>query len=252
MFVNSRVRITLTRTMPLFLAAGFLVVKSAESSIIPPQDLEANEPYHLVFITSIHTTTRSRDVNYYNDFVTSLANAAGIASLARIVGSTRGGVSAYDNTSSIFADHSSVPIYNPLGERVADSFTDLWDGSLYNAIKADELGNDLGNRGVATGTSWNGSTSWNPLGPKLPSYGVETGRAGATSGAWLSTAGLSPSKTSVPVYGITAELRTAAVPLPGSVFLLLPGLVGIVLFWKRVIGKDSGRGVRALSPRLQI
>jgi hypothetical protein len=121
-------------------------------------------------------------------------------------------VSAYENTAALFANHSSVPIYNTLGERVADSFSDLWDGSLHNAVKADELGNDLGNRGVATGTSWDGSASWNPLGPKLGSYGVETGRAGETSAAWLETSGLTPSRYSVPVYGITQELRTPPDP----------------------------------------
>jgi hypothetical protein len=193
-------------------AALLLLFESAECSVIPPQDLGPNEPYHLVFISSALTTTRSHDIDYYNGFVTSVAISAGIASSARIIGSTRGGVSAYENTAALFANHSSVPIYNTLGERVADSFSDLWDGSLHNAVKADELGNDLGNRGVATGTSWDGSASWNPLGPKLGSYGVETGRAGETSAAWLETSGLTPSRYSVPVYGITQELRTPPDP----------------------------------------
>jgi hypothetical protein len=65
-------------------------------------------------------------------------------------------VDARDNTSTNpSTDGTGVPIYNLNGERIADDYADLWDGSLDIRIRYDQTGSAVVNPAAA----WTGSAT---------------------------------------------------------------------------------------------
>ena len=141
---------------------GLLIYSAAVPSslhadvVTVPTDLSPGDPYRLVFVTSGTRDTTSLGIADYNAFVTDQANQN--ADLARLgaswfaIASTvtpdyTSTVDARDNTSTTpGTDVAGIPIYlvNSGSNRLADSYADLWDGSLDNFLSIDQDGNDLG------------------------------------------------------------------------------------------------------------
>lgn len=134
---------------------------AAQAAYTAPLDLNPGDPFRLIFITSNTTTGMSADIATYDAFVTLTAgnNPLLPTSTWRALGSTPS-VNAADHVACIGAC-ANAPIYNVLGQRVANSlaallssgpagcyFCDTTVGSMQ-----DEIGNDNWN------FVWSGSTN---------------------------------------------------------------------------------------------
>ena len=105
------------------------------TSDLIPTDL-AGDRFRLIFVTYQGHPATSTDIENYNTYVQSQANAsnalAGIkthSSSFRVLGSTEA-VDARDNTGTTHTDDQpGVPIYWLNGSKVADDYADLYDGT---------------------------------------------------------------------------------------------------------------------------
>lgn len=81
-------------------------------------------------------------------------------------------------------------VYNTQGERIAQSFTDLFDGQIDNSIKYDEFGNrPRRRRGVWTGSAFDGSSAEKSCGYWTSASVHDRGRVGKSTrskSGWLS------------------------------------------------------------------
>ncbi|MDJ0732426.1 MAG: PEP-CTERM sorting domain-containing protein [Crocosphaera sp.] len=134
--------------MPRFLVNSFsfaatattmLVAGAAQALTVVPTDLNPGDEYRLVFVTDGTRDATSSDISVYNDFVTNDVTgsqlemdlmAEGLNPDWFAIGSTAT-VDAIDNTSTT---GTGVPVYLITGERVADDYVDLWDGSISRNI----------------------------------------------------------------------------------------------------------------------
>ena len=121
---------------------------------IPNDDFIEGRSFRLLFVTSTTRDGTSSDIADYNAFVQGRAAANGhLADLSgefRALASTTEGVDARDNTATVGA---GVPVYWLGGEKVADDYADLYDGSWDSGNAKTETG------GGATGDVWTGTNS---------------------------------------------------------------------------------------------
>ena len=104
------------------------------ASYVLPSGLSPGDQYRLVFVTSGARDASSANIEDYNDFVKSYGDQAVVSNWKAIVSTAT--VDARDNTSSNpTTDGVGVPIYNLMGELVADDYSDLWGGELKLPIK---------------------------------------------------------------------------------------------------------------------
>ncbi len=100
-----------------------------------PVDLAPGDQYRLMFTTSTTRDATSTNIEDYNSFVQSVADAApevGSWGLTwRVVASTKD-VDAIDNTATDFETDAGVPIYRIDGVRLADGNIGLWNPSGNN------------------------------------------------------------------------------------------------------------------------
>jgi hypothetical protein len=103
--------------------------------------LNPGDKYRVLFVTSTTTGGQLSDINTYNSFVQNAAAAGSVTSSLgltwRALASTRS-VDAQTNSSVLSTDASTVRFFNTLGQLVAFSGADLWDGSLAAPIIATE------------------------------------------------------------------------------------------------------------------
>ena len=133
----------------------------AATSHLIPTDL-AGDRFRLIFVTYQGHPATSTDIENYNTYVQSQANAsnalAGIkthSSSFRVLGSTEA-VDARDNTGTTHTDDQpGVPIYWLNGSKVADDYADLYDGTW------DDEANPTRRDGntVSPGQVWTGSNN---------------------------------------------------------------------------------------------
>lgn len=191
----------------LTLALAILVSARVEAAVTTiPTGLNPGDTYRLMFVTSTRIQASSTDIAYYNSFVQTSANAADIG-----IGSTIFGTDvswfAFASTEStnVLANIGTIngPIYTVGDALVANSQSDLFDGSISNGIAIDENGTLVTSKpNVWTGTKPDGTTALNQwLGG--PSSGI--GLAGHLSSLWLFERGLNPSSTAT-VYGISEPM----------------------------------------------
>ena len=103
---------------------------------LTPSGLNTGNKFRLLFITHTGHSPTSTDIDDYNDYVQSQANAGSAhsaikpyASGFRVVGSTADD-NAIDNTSTTWnINNKGVPIYWLNGSKVADDYEDFYDGS---------------------------------------------------------------------------------------------------------------------------
>ncbi len=199
-----------------------------------PTGLSPGETYHLAFVTSGLATSTSPDIEWYDNFVQSAANTAGIG-----VGSSIGDIewSVIGSTSTVNArDHVSVsgPVYLLDGiTKIADNSADLWDGTLDSdsGISLDE--NGAFQSWIAfTGSLSNGMK--NPftnrvLGFNSSSYGL----VGDSGPYWLHRSGYGGyAGWTGHFYGISEQLTASApsepIPEPSTLVLFGIGMLGIL------------------------
>ena len=143
-----------------------VVFQTDQDSVVPghwalkPSGLSSGDQFRLLFVTHTGRAPTSADIDDYNDYVQSQANAGHTAirpysSGFRVVGSTADD-DARDNTSTRYtSSDKGVPIYWLNGNKVADDYEDFYDGTW------DDEANRK-NRGGGASTSrwvWTGSDS---------------------------------------------------------------------------------------------
>lgn len=146
----------------LFFFFATLVIPPLTTLAAPttvPAGLNPGEQYRLVFATSTTTTATSSDINYYNNFVTSVADSVpqlgALGTTWTAIASTAT-VAAKDNTSTNPATSNGYPIYNLGGFLIASNNAALWSGSLASPIFYGETG-EVNVVVVFTGSLPNGS-----------------------------------------------------------------------------------------------
>ena len=216
---------------PLFTLFVLVSFGQLQASIITtPTDLNVGDQYRLVFVTSGTMTAESGDIADYNAFVDGFGDIA-IASDWKAIASTEGGVDAHDNIGTAGGD--GVSIYNLAGERVANNYSDFWDGSIQTAIKYDESGAAVGGAdAIWTGSTTAGETAYG-LGTDVI-YGSTYGAANGSSDIWID---YETTQTDDPgrLYGMSDIFTVPSsdpIPEPASVISwTLLGIVGCVGTW---------------------
>ena len=202
------------------------------ASYVLPSGLSPGDQYRLVFVTSGARDASSANIEDYNDFVKSYGDQAVVSNWKAIVSTAT--VDARDNTSSNpTTDGVGVPIYNLMGELVADDYSDLWGGELKLPIKYNEEGTELFSW-VWTGTSSDGTALSDGVGSPstTSSRGSSLGDA-----AWSLKNNNNPLSVLDSFYGMSTvqTVEPEAVPEPASVITwTLLGIVGYIgTLWNR-------------------
>ena len=113
---------------------------------LTPTGLVGGDKFRLLFITFTGYSSANTDIEGYNTYVQSQANAANAHtdikaynSHFRVLGSTAD-VDARDNTRTNPNDYTSVPIYWMGGAKVADNYGDFYDGSWDSEMSSGRAG----------------------------------------------------------------------------------------------------------------
>ena len=148
---------------------------------LKPTDIDRNEKFRLLFVTSGKHDAEKTDINVYNTFVQNQVRNGGhsafeqlgtpnldvLAGKFRVLGSTET-VSARSNTGT--TGSGGVPIYWVGGEKVADDYRDFWDGSWDSRESRNQGGDEIdtsitGNQYAFTGSTLAGEIhTSSPLG----------------------------------------------------------------------------------------
>lgn len=207
--------------------SGLLLVGVSHADIFLPAGLSPGDTYRIAFVSSVIRDAQSPNVNDYNSFVNSAANASGtltepLNTTWTAIASTAT-VDARDNTGTNPNVLTGVPIYLVDGTtQIAANNADLWDGTLISPLALDEFGNLLVSAFVWTGTS--------PSGVAEVYLGQASGRLGNTdfnNSFWVTYATTGSENASY-FYGISAELTARVVPEPGTVVCLGLGALGLL------------------------
>lgn len=209
-------RASLFAALTLILAACVDDI-SAATILSTPGGLTPGEQFRFVFVTSGTTNATSTSISTYDTFVTSAATAAdlqydGSPISWQVIGSTSG-VTAISRL-----PNSSPAIYRLDGTKVADSGTDLWDGSLDAAINITELFAAPASANTWTGTQFTGGASGASLGAS-PNVGY--GLSSSTSTTWVnfSTANASSGFHLYAASEVLTVPYATPVPEPGTLTL---------------------------------
>jgi hypothetical protein len=211
-------------------ALFFIGAVSLAAPITVPTDLNPGDPYVLAFVSSTVRDATSSNIGDYNDFVQGLAETAGIGQAQELTWKAIASTATVDARDNV-GNFGNVPVYLLDGTTViADSFSDLWDGSLDASLDIDEKGMVSGFRDVWTGSEADGtgySDRW------LGSLVSQRGRNDLflSNGWWISAGFSSSSAVSYGLYGLSAPLTVpTAIPEPSTLILLLAGLLGVSFF----------------------
>ena len=164
------------------------------ASPLIPGEIGVGDKFRLIFVTSTKRTADSTSINDYNTFVQTVAdnndafkssdvNSNTIANI-QAVGSTatddaRDNTGMWNSGTSVWHDaDDNVPIYWVNGDKVADSYSDFYDGS-WKLLRQNAPRNESGERmpsgrvTVWTGSNDNGTKhSTNPLGASHVLWGA--------------------------------------------------------------------------------
>jgi hypothetical protein len=233
---KKEVAIMVKRNLRMLAFASYFIAACVSGAIvIPPPGLNPGDQYRLVFVTSGTRDATSTNIADYNAFVN--AQAAGVVSAGfptsgwTAIASTES-VDARTNTGT--ASGGGVPIYRVDGVRVADDYTDLWNGgNLLADLSVTQQGNFLPGPPcssgpfslclVWTGTSQIGDASV-PLGGNTGSpLGSGTGEMfqefvpppDPQFGTWISVYFDSRSRL-YPLYAMSDVLTVGSAPPPAT------------------------------------
>lgn len=222
--------------------ALILVVLSpiVSASLVVPAGLNPGDTFHVIFVTSTTTDATSSDINTYDAFVQSAADAAGIGTTIGVgwlaLGSTTT-IDAYDHLSPLFSN-LSAPIYNQNGELVASGYADMWDGALNSAVAYTE------NASYRLSEVWTGShqTGIGSIGYELGTSYVTDGTSTTTDQDWIQATSENATNP-FSLYAISQQLvvtpsggvAPAAVPVLPTAWLFGSGLLGLIAISRRKI-----------------
>ena len=123
-----------------------LEVEVPQGWSLTPSGLVGGDKFRLLFITLTGYSSANTDIEGYNTYVQSQANAGdahadikAYNSHFRVLGSTAD-VDARDNTRTNPSDYASVPIYWMGGAKVADNYGDFYDGSWDSEMSSGRAG----------------------------------------------------------------------------------------------------------------
>ena len=201
----------------------------AQADIIPPAALAPGDQFRLIFVSSATHDAISPDIAVYDAFINGLAVTAGL--------DLYNGVSvnwyALASTPTVDAitrlPNSVVPIYDMVGNLVADASHDIWhpdfylgEGGLLHEITYTEIGTIYEGE-VRTGTFYNGMSD-DPLNAIGSISGGWTGDNREGSCCWVFQVP-EPAHWLYPLYGysevITVGGEPSSIPEPGTITLLL-------------------------------
>lgn len=219
--------------LSIFLFLSVVGQSFANDLVLQPTDLEPGDQYRLLFTTSAVRDATSSDIDDYNDFVQSVADAAPVVGSWgiewRAVAQTRR-VSGRDNTG--IQPDDPLPTYRIDGVQIAGNGETFWDVSNFTPWTTTEIGTlvegfdpELGENGgipIFTGTT-NGRIFFldshlgddrvfvgNALGDTILKYGFDT----------------LPATDTTHFYAVSTVLT--AVPEPASKYFAI-WLVGLLL-----------------------
>lgn len=204
-----------------------LALNATPTHAVPylPPSVAPGSTYHLVFVTSTTRDGASTNIADYNTFVN---NAA--ANNPVLTG-TNVGVNyfAIASTATINANANAAvsdPVYNFNGDKVADNFADMWDGTLDAPILYDEFVN-IGFPDIWTGSQLNGNAFVGfEMGNSIP----RTGLGNFNTDRWISDA-VGPQQINMSLYALSQQLTapdsTVSVPEPVTATLLLAGTLAM-------------------------
>jgi hypothetical protein len=220
----------------LLMVAGMPVARASLTTV--PIGLNPGDQYRLVFVTDGISASSSANISTYNSFVTAQANSvlelSQLGTTWNVIGSTLS-VSARANTGT---DPSSagVAVYSVGGQRIATSNSDLWNGTIENAINVTQTGVQLADGTVIITGTTSAGVPGGPVGAG-GKYGYATlGSSGGGAGVrlWYGLSGNTDASWSEAlsypqdgrVYAMSGVLTVAPVPEPTTILagalLLLP------------------------------
>ena len=211
------------------LAVAVLAPLAAQAAFLPsdgplvPAGLSDGDTFHLAFVSSSQHQAGSQDISTYNGLMQGLADGSSVAGMGdvswNVIGSTVA-VNAKDNAVV------SGPVYLTDGSLVANDAADFWDGSHASTINKDESG------AAYTGWSWTFTgTNSDGTGTPAQQLGNQThatmiGYADQKAANW--TQGHAAGWDNMAHFYALSELITVGVPEPGTMGLLMLGLVGLL------------------------
>ena len=173
------VRVAMLLCISLVLA---LAARDAEAGPFRPSGLNSGETYQLIFVTQDTTAATSPDIADYHDFVQAEAEL-NAALTGTDVGVTYSAVASAVNDATGGARDNAVvsgPVYNLAGDKIADGFADLWDGTIDAPVGYTQFAQPL-DTWVWTGSTKLG-TPYYPLGTFAHVY---RSRSTAMDSSWI-------------------------------------------------------------------
>ena len=219
---------------------------SANGGINPATGVSwgAGDTYRLVFVSSTFRDPTSSNIADYNLHVQQAAIAVGLGTVNWYAIASTATVDARDNTLTNTGVHGpGVGLFKMDGTtKIADNYTDLWDGSIDSPINLTESNgaysppgsSPFGNfGGVWAGTADNGTRFGNNV-LGAPGTGNDLGLAGSTNSQWIRRSSRPNSETGpLGFYAISDVLTVTIVPEPSSMTLLLLGFSSFIFRRRR-------------------
>jgi hypothetical protein len=247
--------------MSFLVIAGFVLAMAPAAQALTLSDSWDGD-YRIIFVTLGEHGAKDIAIGPYNTFVSDQAGLAastqtsGLSTTWTAVGSTTG-TSARENTATTGAG-TDIHIYTPsttAGDYtlVAESYTDLWDGSILAAIQFGD-GSLTNETDVWTGTKFNGvqddysGDASGPLGTSEggsntgPNRNIALGRASRTNNGWIKAGnnhdgegdnGRTYMNHFMGMSGVITPGSANAVPEPATATLALLGLGGLMMRRRR-------------------
>ena len=192
--------------------------------------LEEGAMYRVLFATSTTTQAISSDIAFYNSFVSTAADSGSVTGSLGLSWKALASTAAdnvQDHTGIQNSDDSLVTMFNTLGEVVAVSGEDLWDGGLNHAIGYDADGAAACLSffcGTWTGFVDNGDTN----GPLGTMSGVNGGSHNRVNSTWARVFNDRRAEHYY-MYAVSSEVMKTSIVVtePGTVILLSLGLAGL-------------------------
>jgi hypothetical protein len=208
--------------------------------IVVAAGLSVGDTFQLAFVSNVSAAqwddanaddqTSSSNIGWYDNMLQDLADNGtynGVAALNltwKTIGSD-GSVEAKNHASL----GATTPLYRLDGLQVATGYSDLWDGSIINAIQRDQNGGTPGNE-ILTGSKDDGSRADNNNYIGSGSNCVR-GHSGATNGDWIHSDSDGSLDTNYDLnskmYAMSEETLTV-VPEPATLSLLVLGGLGVL------------------------
>ena len=232
-----------TTLVAVLLFAAFSV--GAKASLIDAiNGLNVGDKYRVLFITTSRTNATSTDIADYDAIVQIDAASGGLTSglglTWKALGSTTT-VDARDHTAST-PSADRIYIFNTNGDLLAESYDDLWDGSLAGQYIYDQDGDTHTFCSFGFAKSMCAFTGTDSSGIATPGFQLGSGANRVTGGfavltsyglgSWMDVAtyqngGINPAYA-LPLYALSAPAEVSAVPIPPALWLFGSGLLGLV------------------------